>query len=77
MCLDCETCRLLNHRHYKYKKDSGGYQEVCSDCETHGLKKHGLTRYDCILYLILYTIYYFMMHIYNAEFILYTIYVKI
>ena len=24
-----------------------GYQELCSDCETYGLKKHGLTRSDC------------------------------
>ena len=23
------------------------YQEVCSDCEAYGLKKHGLTRSDC------------------------------
>ena len=25
-----------------------GYQKVCSDCEAYGLKKHGLTRSDCI-----------------------------
>ena len=23
-----------------------GYQEVCSDCETYGIKKHGFTRSD-------------------------------
>ena len=28
--------------------DSRGYQELCSDCEACGLKKHGLTRSDCI-----------------------------
>ena len=28
------------------ENESGGYQEVCSDCEPHGLKNHGLTRSD-------------------------------
>ena len=23
---------------------------MCSDCEAYGLKKHGLTRSDCIVY---------------------------
>ena len=27
---------------------ASGYQEVCSDCEAYGSKKHGLTRSDCI-----------------------------
>ena len=26
------------------ENDRRGYQEVCSDCEAYGLKKHGLTR---------------------------------
>ena len=25
---------------------------MCSDCEAYGLKKHGLTRSDCIYFLI-------------------------
>ena len=25
------------------ENDRRGYQEVCSDCEAYGLKKHGLT----------------------------------
>ena len=32
------------------ENDRRCYQEVCSDCETYGLKKHGLTRSDCILW---------------------------
>ena len=28
-----------------------GDQEVCSDCEAHGLTRHGLTRSDCILFI--------------------------
>ena len=27
------------------KNDRRGYQELCSDCDSYGLKKHGLTRY--------------------------------
>ena len=30
------------------ENDRRGYQDVCSDCEAYGLKKHGLTRSDCI-----------------------------
>ena len=30
------------------ENDRGGYQEVCSDCEAGGLKKHGLSRFDSI-----------------------------
>ena len=31
------------------ENDRRGYQEVCSDCEAYGLKKHGLTRSDCCI----------------------------
>ena len=30
------------------ENDRRDYQEVCSDSEAYGLKKHGLTRSDCI-----------------------------
>ena len=40
------------------ENDRRGYQEVCSDCEACGLKQHGLTRSDCILFFFIYLIYF-------------------
>ena len=32
------------------ENDRRGYQEVCSDCEAYGLKKHGFMRSDSIIF---------------------------
>ena len=42
---------------FSIENDRRGSQEVCSDCEAYGLKKHGLTRSDSTL--ITYTILFF------------------
>ena len=31
---------------FSIENDRRGYQEVCTDCEAYGLKKHGLARFD-------------------------------
>ena len=31
---------------FETENDKRGYQEVCSDCEAYGFKKHGITRSD-------------------------------
>ena len=41
----------------RIETDRKGYQEVCSDCEVYGLKKHGLTGSDWTVgYLVVATI---------------------
>ena len=47
-----ESLLIENHRR--------GYQGVCSDCEGYGLKKHGLTRSDCILHVFIYFLFTFI-----------------
>ena len=36
----------------KMCSDRRGYKAVCPDCKAYGLKKHGLTKSDCVLYII-------------------------
>ena len=47
MCSDCGTCGLMNHCKYKMIEEVTR-KCVRINCEAYRLKKHGLTRSDCI-----------------------------
>ena len=53
------VCVYLSYFVYPNRKvpikmcsDRRGYKAVCPDCKAYGLKKHGLTKSDCVLYII-------------------------
>ena len=46
-----KTLRIVKHADYWiFVNDRRGCQELCSDCETYGLKKHGLTYIGHVVY---------------------------